>query len=579
MILVMAVLDTIGVASIMPFMAVLANPEVVETNKWLALVYGELGYGDPKEFLFFLGVAVFVLLLSSICFKALTQWALLRFTNMRNYSLSCRLFKGYLERPYEWFLNRHSADLGKSVLSEVGEVVNGVVIPVMQMLAHGAVVLFMIGLLVIVDPTLALFVSLVLGGAYLLIYFVIRRYLSRIGKDRVLANKQRFQVAQEALGGIKEVKIFGREQAFYRKFTAPALRFAQHQANSQVMSQLPRYALEVVAFGGVLTLALVLFRTHDNFSHVLSILAVYAFAGYRLLPALQQVYAHVSKLRFGLAALDSLYNDMKLFCKKEGGEINSSIRALSPSKRIHLKDVVYSYPDAKTSALRGMDMEITVNTTVGLVGSTGAGKTTTVDILLGLLWPEGGGLFVDDAPIAQNNVREWQNVLGYVPQQIYLVDDSVAANIAFGVPENEINMESVERSARVAELHDFVSSDLPHGYSTLVGERGVRLSGGQRQRIGIARALYHDPEVLVFDEATSALDNLTEQAVMSAVHNIGKSKTVILIAHRLTTVKDCDRIFFLEKGRVVKSGNFEELEKSCESFRMMAGNILREDAS
>jgi ABC-type bacteriocin/lantibiotic exporter with double-glycine peptidase domain len=574
MILVMAVLDTIGVASIMPFMAVLGNPEAVETNKWLAMIYGKLGFSDPKDFLFFLGVAVFVLLVTSICFKALTQWALLRFTNMRNYSLSCRLFKGYLERPYEWFLNRHSADLGKNILSEVGEVVSGVVIPVMQMLAHGAVVLFMVGLLVIVDPSLALYVSLVLGGAYFFIYLVIRRYLARIGKDRVLANKQRFQVAQEALGGIKEVKIFGREQAFYRKFTAPALRFAQHQANSQVMGQLPRYALEVVAFGGVLTLALVLFRTNDDFSHVLSILAVYAFAGYRLLPALQQVYAHVSKLRFGLAALDSLYNDAVLTCKNSEGKIKDPVGSFVPSRCINLKGVFYSYPGAKISALSGMDLKIPVNTTVGLVGSTGAGKTTTVDILLGLLWPDCGGLFVDGTPITKSNVREWQNVVGYVPQQIYLVDDSVAANIAFGIPKDEIDMDSVVRAARIAELHDFVSSELPQGYLTLVGERGVRLSGGQRQRIGIARALYHDPAVLVFDEATSALDNLTEQAVMSAVHNIRKHKTIVLIAHRLTTVRNCDCIYLLKTGSVAACGTFVELEKTCEYFRMMSGNSL-----
>jgi ABC-type multidrug transport system fused ATPase/permease subunit len=574
MIVVMAFLDTIGVASIMPFMAVLGNPEVVETNKWLAMVYGRLGFEDPKDFLFFLGVAVFVLLMGSICFKALTQWGLLRFTNMRNYSLSCRMFKGYLNRPYVWFLNRHSADLGKSVLSEVGEVVNGVVLPVMQLLAHGAVALFLIILLIFIDPILAVFAAAVLGGAYTLIFFATRRYLSRIGADRVIANQIRFQVAQEALGGIKEVKVFGREDSFFNQFTGPSFRFAQHQANSLIAGQMPRYALEILAFGGILILALVLFRTHDNFAQVVSILAVYALAGYRLLPALQIVYSQISRLRYSLPALDSLHRDIADFSESTVHEESKIESIFAPFKDIVFKDIFFTYPGAKTSTLCGLNIKIDAHSTVGLVGSTGSGKTTTVDLMLGLLWPDSGCLLVDGRQVNKSNIREWQNILGYVPQQIYLVDDSVAANIAFGIPKDQIDMESVKKAACIAEVHEFVCNNLPHGYETLVGERGVRLSGGQRQRLGIARALYHDPAVLVFDEATSALDSLTEQAVMRAVHNIKKNKTIILIAHRLTTVKQCDCIYLLEEGKVVACGSFEELEKENDCFRMMAANSV-----
>jgi ATP-binding cassette, subfamily B, bacterial PglK len=611
MILVMALLDTIGVASIMPFMSVMGNPEVVETNRWLNLVYARLGFTSPKDFLFFLGLVVFTVLVSSIAFKALTQYALLRFTHMRNFSLSCRMFKGYLGRPYTWFLNRHSADLGKSVLSEVDQVVNQVIIQFMQLLAHGTVVIFLVILLILVDPVLALVIAVILGGAYAMIYLTIRKYLSRIGQDRVVANRERFQVAQEALGGIKEVKVFGREMPFFSRFVDPSFRFARHQATSAILSQIPRFALEILAFGGILMLALFLFRTHGDFSKVLPLLAVYAFAGYRLLPSLQQVYTHLSKLRFGLPALDMLYQDIQQFKDNSKALNQEDHPPLVPEKSITLKDITFTYPGAHAPALKNLNLDIPARTTVGIVGSTGSGKTTTVDLILGLLPPGSGQLLVDDQPIleaqslkqtnpsldqahnsllsacpvkqpagfpvgdrgltgAHRSLLSWQRTLGYVPQHIYLADDTVASNIAFGIPPEEINMDAVIKAAQIAELHEFVSHELSKGYDTLVGERGVRLSGGQRQRIGIARALYHDPDVLIFDEATSALDNLTEKAVMQAVHNLGKAKTIILIAHRLSTVEKCDCIYVLEHGRLVAQGTYNQLLDMSEEFRKMA---------
>jgi ATP-binding cassette, subfamily B, bacterial PglK len=570
MIPVMALLDTIGVASIMPFMSVLGNPEVVEANRWLAMAYTKLGFTETDSFLFFLGLVVFTALIVSIAFKVLTQWALLRFTHMRNYSLSCRLFKGYLGCPYTWFLNRHSADMGKSILSEVTQVINNVIIPAMQFLAHGCVALFIIILLIVVYPILALSVALVLGGAYFFVYISIRQYLSRIGKDRVVANRERFQVAQEALSGIKEVKIFGRELSFFSKFARPAYRFARYQASSHVIGQIPRYLMELVAFGGILLITLYLFRSYENFNRALPLLAVYAFAGYRLLPALQTVYQQLSKLRFGLPALDGLYKDILEFQENEQSIKGPVPKPLLLQNCIALKDIDFTYPGAHIPALQGLDMVIPAKSTIGLVGTTGSGKTTTVDVMLGLLWPDKGQVLVDDTPITSENVLAWQRALGYVPQHIYLADDSVAANIAFGIPPEDIDMYAVAQAAKIAELHEFVTRDLSKGYNTLVGERGVRLSGGQRQRIGIARALYHDPDVLICDEATSFLDNVTEKAVIKAMQNLGQSKTIILIAHRLTTVEDCHLIYFIERGKVRAKGTYDELIEEDISFRNMA---------
>ena len=571
MVLVMAILDVVGVASIIPFMSVLAKPDVVKTNRYLAPVYNYFGDTNIQHFLFLLGVAVFVTLVVSIAFKAITNYALLRFSHMRNYTVGKRLVSGYLRQPYEWYLNRHSADLGKAVLSEAQVVIHGALLPLMQMIAHSTVALALLVLLIAVDPVIALVVAAVFGGAYAGIYLLLRRYLDRIGKDRVQANGERFQSVQEAFGGIKDVKVAGLEKAMLRRFGKPAMRFAHCQATAEVVSLLPRFALEIVAFGGMLVAVLFMMTGFEGFKNALPKLTVYVFAGYRLMPALQQVYTQLSKIRFAGPAIDILHRDLKKLNTDDDlilGPIPDT--PLSVHKGLRLDNVSYTYPEAASPTLNSLSFEIPAFTKVGLVGTTGSGKTTTVDIILGLLRPRRGQLLVDDQPITKDNLRAWQRNIGYVSQHIFISDDTVASNIAFGLPKDQIDQVAVESAARIANLHAFIVDELPSGYATTVGERGVRLSGGQRQRIGIARALYHDPQVLIMDEATSALDNLTEQAVMEAVRNIGNRKTIILIAHRLTTVRDCDQILVLEKGRLVGQGRYDELVEKNIRFRAMA---------
>lgn len=574
MILIMAILDTMGVASIIPFLSVLGNPELVEKNHWLSMAYRQFGFTEPKNFLFLLGLVVFVVLFSSIAFKALTQWAMLRFTFMRMHNLSCRLLEGYLERPYMWYLNRNTADLASSILNETSYVVHQVIAPFMSVLAHGTLALFLIILLILINPFLASVVALILGAAYLFIYVFLRRYLARIGTDRVLANRERFRTAQEALSGLKEVKIFGREKAFYNRFISPSYRLTKHLANSGIAGMLPRYLLEVLAFGGILLITLYLFRAHEKFGLVLPTLGVYAFAGYKLLPALQQVFQNLTQFKFGLSALDALHKDILEFREKPPKAMNLMDEALFPKSAIGLEGIYFTYPNAKVLTLRDISLEIRADTTVGLVGSTGSGKTTLVDIILGLLSPDRGRVLVDGIHINSENVRSWQASLGYVPQNIFLVDDTVAANIAFGIPIKQIDMRAVENAAKIAELHDFVVGELPYGYETFVGERGVRLSGGQRQRIGIARALYHDPKVLVLDEATSALDNVTEKYVLQAIRRFRGERTIIIIAHRLTTVKNCDLIYLIDHGKVKDRGLYHELLGKSDKFRKMAEGVL-----
>ena len=419
-------------------------------------------------------------------------------------------------------------------------------------------------MLVLVDPKLTLIVGLTLGLAYGLIYAFIRSYVAKIGYKRLEANKWIFTSISEAFGATKEIKVGGLEQAYVQRFSQPAKTLAKIAASAGVISHLPRFALEAITFGGMLLVVLYLMVQSGTFTNAVPIIALYAFAGYRLMPALQQIYNSLTTLRFVGPALDAMHKDLQSLQLPSNSKQNQE--AMPLKKNITLKNIFFNYPNSSRTALKNIHFSIPTHNTVGIVGATGSGKTTTVDIILGLLEPEKGSLEVDGNVIDKKNLRAWQRSIGYVPQQIFLADDTVEANIAFGIEAEKINFKDVERSSKIAKLHDFVNSELPKKYQTTIGERGIRLSGGQRQRIGIARALYHNPKVLILDEATSALDNLTEQAVMEAVQNIGKDMTIIMIAHRLSTVKECDIIFLLEKGELKQQGTFKELVKQSDFF-------------
>jgi ABC-type multidrug transport system fused ATPase/permease subunit len=572
MITVMALLDMIGVASILPFMAVLTNPGLIETNLVLNTMFHAssiFGVENFQQFLFFLGVVVFITLLISLSFKALTTYVQIRFVQMREYSIGKRLVEGYLHQPYSWFLNRNSADLGKTILSEVGHVIGLGINPLMELIAKGMVALALIILLVLTDPKLALIVGFSIGGTYSLIFFFTRSYLNQIGNIRLKNNNLRFKSVSEAFGAAKEIKVGALEKIYIKRFSDSAVTYAQNQSSASVVSLLPRFILEAIAFGGILLVILYLISKTGNFNNALPILSLYVYAGYRLMPALQVIYASSTQLTFVGASIDKLYDDIKSL--RTIKSINKDDTVFL-NKKITLRNIYYKYPKTSRSALKNLNLSVTANTTVGLVGTTGSGKTTTVDIILGLLTPQKGTLEIDGKKISKQKIRAWQKSIGYVPQHIYLSDDTIAANIAFGIDPNEISLKAVKRASKIANLHNFVKNDLSKKYQTIVGERGVRLSGGQRQRIGIARALYHNPKMLILDEATSALDNQTEKAVMDAVNNLNKSITIILIAHRLSTVKKCDNIFILENGKIKNQGTFKELIKVDKNFRLNAQN-------
>ena len=573
-VVVMASLEVVSVASIMPFLSVAADPGMIQQNEYLLWVYETFGFADTNTFLIALGLTALVAMVVSNAFIVLTTWALYRYAWGRNHTLSRRLLRSYLHRPYEYFLTRNSSELGKNILEEVKEIVNEMLIPALKGGAKAVVALFIIAFLVVIDPVVALLAAAVLGFAYIGIYFAVRNRLDAYGRKRVKTNSIRYQIVSEAFGGIKEVKLVGKEDAFLEQYENPSKWYSRYQARYRVIKLVPRYLLEAVAFGGIILIAVYLIAVQDNLQQVIPMLGLYAFAGYRLMPALQTAFKGFASARFNIAALDAIHRGLEKQTAEpvhiNGRTAENQQESVMPlNKRLVLDQVSFTYPGAKEAAVQNLYLEIPAHTTVGFVGKTGSGKTTTVDLILGLLRPQQGMISVGGTPLQGGAVRHWQQNIGYVPQHIYLSDDTVTRNIAFGVREEEIDMEAVRDAARRAHIADFIESDLPGRWQAVVGERGVKLSGGQRQRIGIARALYHNPSVLVFDEATSALDQATEASVMEAIYELEGNHTILMIAHRLSTVERADNIVMLERGQKVAEGTYRELSKNNSIFREM----------
>lgn len=573
-IIIGALSSAVMVGSVMPFLAVLADPSRIETTPALAWAYDAFGFNTEYGFLVGLGLASFAVIVLSSVIQILRTWAVARFAMMRMHSISHRLLATYLAQPYAFFLNRHSGEMGPRVLNEAGQVVGQFLRPAAEFFAACLTTIAIVGLLLWVDPLVAAIAFAVLGGIYGAIYIGMREALKRLGAEQIEANRARYRLANESLTGIKDIKLLGREGAYLGRFDGPSILMARVMVKISVISQVPQFALQAVALGGVIILCMVLIdpagiASGNSLGGVLPVIGVFAFAGQRLMPELSKLYQSLAQIQTGAAAVEAVHKDLLLQAATHR-LVGSPTQGLGLKTTLSLEDVSYSYPNSDHAGVRDVSLTIRAGEKIGIVGSTGAGKTTLADIVLGLLDPDTGRLVADGTPITEDTLRAWMRSVGYVPQDIFLTDAPVAENIALGIPPHEIDHARIRRAAQIARIDRFVEDDLPEGYQTHVGERGVRLSGGQRQRIGIARAMYHDADLIVFDEATSALDNLTEAEVMDAIDALPGDKTVIMIAHRLSTVKRCDRIVVLDKGRVVGCDSWARLMEGNEVFQRIA---------
>lgn len=544
LVILMALAETVGVISIMPFLTVLARTDVIHENAWLSKIYQHFSFSSTNAFIIALGLTSMALVIASSLFKAVTLHTINRFIYMLRHSLSARLLSRYLQQPYEFFLTRNPAELSKNVLSEADQLTFSLLQPMAQLIAHGTVMLAMVTLIVAYDPWMAVGIVVAVGLLYGSIYLLVRRRLRQTGNARQEADVGRYKSCSEALAGIKDVKVTHTADSWLSTYTRHSREFSRHLAAVETITASPLYIVEAAGYSGLILIALILLHQSNDVAHVLPALGMYGFAAYRLLPAAQIMYRGFARLQYSNATLDSFYRDLTLPSTSE----SPSQTTLRPTCEIRLSGILYAYPSTPNKpVLDGFDLTIAANTSVGIAGASGSGKSTLMDILLGLLQPQAGILSVDGVPITTANMTSWQRSIGYVPQHIYLSDASVAENIAFGATKGLIDMRAVERAARAAQIHEFVNNELPQGYATLIGDRGIRLSGGQRQRVGIARALYLDPPVLLMDEATSALDSQTEAAVNESIRNLSGHKTIVVIAHREASLRACTTIQHLKK--------------------------------
>ena len=480
------------------------------------------------------------------------------------------LYVYYLKQDWLFHSSGSSAQLTKSISNETSRITGLILTPLLQMNARIGLALLMTLVVLIYDPYVALVGILVFSVGYFVLYNFVRLRLHKNGVTISEVLEERFRLMNEGFGGVKDILLFGRDRNFIELFKISGDKLAYSYGTNSALSQVPRFLMELIAFGSMILLVLYLINSYDgDLGMILPRLSAYALVAFKLLPAFQQIYSNFALLKGHISAFDSIEEDLENAVKLSGSVDILELGKIKPKNNITLKNITFTYPNKSDAALDKLNISFPANSVIGLVGASGSGKSTLIDVILGLINPQSGHLEVDEIKITNKNCRKWQNVIGFVPQSIFLSEGTISENVAFGIPEIEIDLRKVRNAIKLSHLDEFVEN-LEKGIHTKVGERGVQLSGGQRQRIGIARALYHEADVLVFDEATSSLDGISEKMIMDAIHNFSGKKTIIIVAHRLKTVEKCDQIFFIDKGRVCDKGTYSELIEKNEHFRNMA---------
>ena len=548
-IIVGSFLELMGVTIFMPFIEIIMDENAIQNSQLLSMLYNFFEFGSREAFLASIaGCIIFIYIFKNV-FIALEKNAIYKFSYNIQRRISTKLLSAYMGEPYTFHLNKNVAVLQRSMQEDTDLFAKGI-IHAMEAMAEVVVCIAIGCYLFVVSRSITVIIVGLLIICLALFMYISKKYSSAIGRQSQTYKGNIYKWMNQAIGGIKEIKVLNREDYFIERYDAYFAKYVRGLRINRLIGVLPKYVIETVCMTGlILAVIFKLFWGQNDMETFIPQLAVFAVAAFRLLPSVGKINEHMSATLYSAPSLDLIYHDLKEVEELPPSQQNE-VESWKFQNMLKVKNVSYHYPDAEENVIEKASFQIEKGSSIAFVGASGAGKTTMVDIILGLLVPQMGKITADGMDI-ERNISLWQKEIGYIPQTIYLSDDTIRNNIAFGIPEDKIDEEAVQNALHKAQLFDFVDS-LPNGLDTVVGDRGVRLSGGQRQRIGIARALYHDPEILILDEATSALDNETETSVMEAIDSLKGLKTMIIIAHRLTTIRNVDVIYEVADGKVIR---------------------------
>ena len=567
----MTIAEIASIASIVPFMAIVGDPSLLQKENLLGTLYIKSNLTSPYEFIFYLGFIVLAILMISAFISIFITWRLAIFSTKIGVEIGDSLYSYYLNQDWLFHTRGSSSNLTKKISTDTARLTTEFILPLMYLNSRLCLTVIVVLMLLIYDPFVMIICLIIFSGGYFFIFKLAQTKLEINNKNISNMFLERYKLMNSGFGGIKEVLLMGKSSNFIKLFTTAGNKLAYSQGVNKAIALVPRYFMELMGFTFMISLVLYLISKSQGvlfLASILPILSIYAIAGIKLLPALQQIFGAITTIKGNLSAYRSIEEDLKNINTQVKKKIEANKQVWSKHNEICLKNITFNFTEKKFFTINNVSLTIKPNTSVGFVGKSGSGKSTIIDIITGLIEPQQGEITIDGIPLNKKNLRTWQNKIGIVPQAIFLLEGSVAENVAFGISHDLIDYQQVKKVLKLAYLEEWLSG-LENGIHTKVGERGIQLSGGQRQRIAIARSLYYEPDVLIFDEATSALDRITEKTIMNSIDDFSGKKTLIMISHRLTTVQKCDQIFIIDKGAIIDSGTYQELLKKNEQFKKM----------